>query len=243
MVAKSLEGDYRSEHLFALRQSVEAFQYYQSLLLRQTKKSNVSRMSLTLRPQPRPYCRSAPKHLRTSAPGMSQRRLIFEPSYTASSALISQTSLASAPSLHKRSCVRLAPMSHDSVMHPRSPPGLAYVRRRRSAVAACCTPRAAAYAADWRLPCVWLPIRCIMPKITLVSSFDGSLANSGNPQATTATAHKLARILYHLLSTKEEYNPAVFHMCEAEALRRAEARLRKQAAQFGFQIVPAATNG
>jgi transposase len=32
MVAKSLEGDYRPEHLFALCQSVEAFRYYQILV-------------------------------------------------------------------------------------------------------------------------------------------------------------------------------------------------------------------
>ena len=56
----------------------------------------------------------------------------------------------------------------------------------------------------------------------------------------TATAHKLARIIYHLLSTKEEYNEGVFHKCEEEALRRAELRLRKQAAQLGFQVMPAA---
>jgi hypothetical protein len=32
-IAKSLEGDYRPEHLFALRQSLEAFRYYQQLVL------------------------------------------------------------------------------------------------------------------------------------------------------------------------------------------------------------------
>ena len=32
----------------------------------------------------------------------------------------------------------------------------------------------------------------------------------GNPQAITATAHKLARIVYHLLSTREAYNESVF---------------------------------
>ena len=31
-IAKSLEGDYRPEHLFALRQSLAAFRYYQSLV-------------------------------------------------------------------------------------------------------------------------------------------------------------------------------------------------------------------
>ena len=32
-IAKSLEGDYRPEHLFALRQSLAAYRYYQNLVL------------------------------------------------------------------------------------------------------------------------------------------------------------------------------------------------------------------
>lgn len=44
----------------------------------------------------------------------------------------------------------------------------------------------------------------------------------GKPQAITATAHKLARIVFHLLSTKEAYNEAVFNKCEEESLRRAD---------------------
>jgi hypothetical protein len=43
----------------------------------------------------------------------------------------------------------------------------------------------------------------------------------GRPQAITATAHKLARIVYHLLGTKEAYNESVFHKSEADTLRRA----------------------
>ena len=61
----------------------------------------------------------------------------------------------------------------------------------------------------------------------------------GRPQAITATAHKLARIVFHLLSTKEDYNENVFHKSEADTVRRAEYRLRRQAAQLGFQIIPA----
>jgi hypothetical protein len=60
----------------------------------------------------------------------------------------------------------------------------------------------------------------------------------GKPQAITATAHKLARIILHLLRTREPYNEGVFHKCEEQTLRRAELRLRKHAAQLGFQIVP-----
>ncbi len=32
-IAKSLEGDYRPEHLFALRQSLAAYRYYQQLVV------------------------------------------------------------------------------------------------------------------------------------------------------------------------------------------------------------------
>ena len=63
----------------------------------------------------------------------------------------------------------------------------------------------------------------------------------GKPQAITATAHKLSRIVFHLLSTGESYNESVFHKCEEEALKRAEMRLRKQAAHLGFRIIPAET--
>ena len=63
----------------------------------------------------------------------------------------------------------------------------------------------------------------------------------GKPQAVTATAHKLARIVFHLLSTREPYNESVFHSFDEQALKRAEARLRKHAAQLGFQFLPANT--
>lgn len=60
----------------------------------------------------------------------------------------------------------------------------------------------------------------------------------GAPQAVTATAHKLARIIYHVLRTREPYNEAVLGKWEETAIRQAEVRLRKQAAKFGFQIMP-----
>jgi hypothetical protein len=61
----------------------------------------------------------------------------------------------------------------------------------------------------------------------------------GKSQAITATAHKHARIVYHALSTREAYDESVFHQCEEEALKRAEMRLRRQAAHLGFRIIPA----
>jgi hypothetical protein len=41
------------------------------------------------------------------------------------------------------------------------------------------------------------------------------------------------------LGTKEPYNESAFHKSEADTIRRAEYRLRRQAAQLGFQVIPA----
>jgi transposase len=58
----------------------------------------------------------------------------------------------------------------------------------------------------------------------------------GAAEAITATAHKLARIVYHLLSTKEPCSESVLARCDQQANIRAEVRLRKQAASLGFQL-------
>jgi len=42
-------------------------------------------------------------------------------------------------------------------------------------------------------------------------------AKLGTAQAITATAHKIARILYHVLLTKEPYAETVFYRCDEQA--------------------------
>jgi transposase len=60
----------------------------------------------------------------------------------------------------------------------------------------------------------------------------------GSPAAVTATAHKLVRIVYHSLSTRQPYSEEVFARCDQQANVRAELRLHKQAAELGFQLAP-----
>ena len=64
-------------------------------------------------------------------------------------------------------------------------------------------------------------------------------AKLGAPAAITATAHKLARIIYHLLTTREPYDESRLTAAEADHRHRTEARLRAQARALGFQLVPA----
>jgi transposase len=62
-------------------------------------------------------------------------------------------------------------------------------------------------------------------------------AKLGAPKAITATAHKLARILYHMLTTGHAYDETICAQNEVQDRRRMEAILRKQAREFGLQLV------
>ena len=61
----------------------------------------------------------------------------------------------------------------------------------------------------------------------------------GTPAAITATAHKLARVLYHLISTRQPYQEGTFAKMDQRAREHQLVRLAKQAASFGLQLAPA----
>jgi transposase len=63
-------------------------------------------------------------------------------------------------------------------------------------------------------------------------------ARLGAPAAITAVAHKLARIVYHLITTRQEYNATVFEEQERRNQERKRKRLHAQAQELGFLLVP-----
>ena len=70
----------------------------------------------------------------------------------------------------------------------------------------------------------------------LGQSYRRMRAKLGAPKAITATAHKLARIIYHLLTTGQPYDESVFAQQEAQNKQRNEIRLRHQARKLGFEL-------
>jgi transposase len=66
-------------------------------------------------------------------------------------------------------------------------------------------------------------------------------AKLGAPKAITATAHKLARIIYQLVTTRQAYDETICVQNEMQNRRRLEARLRKQARDLRLEIIPART--
>jgi transposase len=63
-------------------------------------------------------------------------------------------------------------------------------------------------------------------------------AKLGAPKAIVAAAHKLARILYHLITTRQEYEESVFAALDAKPRQRSQARLEAQARALGFRLAP-----
>lgn len=64
-------------------------------------------------------------------------------------------------------------------------------------------------------------------------------AKLGAPKAITAAAHKIARIVYLMLTTRRPYEETIWVKHEAANRVRVEARIRKQARDLGFQLVAA----
>ena len=65
-------------------------------------------------------------------------------------------------------------------------------------------------------------------------------ARVGSPQAITDTAHKMARIIYHLVTRHVLYDDNVLLQQQRQDRKRHERRLRNQARALGFKLVPEA---
>jgi transposase len=61
---------------------------------------------------------------------------------------------------------------------------------------------------------------------------------SGAPEAITAAAHKLARIIYAMVTHRVEYDETRFAEIEGQNHQRARLKFIKQAHKFGFRLMP-----
>ncbi len=64
-------------------------------------------------------------------------------------------------------------------------------------------------------------------------------ARHGAPKAITATAHKLARIIFHLIKHQKSFDETIFAEQEKIHQQRLKKRVIKQANSLGLKIVPA----
>lgn len=60
----------------------------------------------------------------------------------------------------------------------------------------------------------------------------------GPAQATVATAHAIARVVYKMLKYKVEYNPLSVNEYQAKYEEQQVKYMKKRAAKFGYQLIP-----
>jgi transposase len=235
-LAKALVGDYRPEHLFTLRQAVASFRHYQRLVavcdqevqrLLDSFPATEAALAAPLPPDPRPRPRRfAPQvELRTELYRILGVDLTQVPGFaTLPLALFAELgpTLAAFPSSkHFASWLGLCPdnrISGGQVLAVQT----RHVKHRVAQAL-----RTAAQSLH-------------RSQSALGAYFRRMRAKLGAPKAITATAHKLARIIYHLITTRQPYDESRLAAAEADHRRHSESRLRAQARVLGFQLVPIA---
>ena len=235
-IVQALTGDYRAEHLFTLKQSLAAYRQYQKFMRacdleieRQLKQFD-AKVDVKAAPLASPKVRR--KKLFGNEPKFDLRShlyRIFGVDLTAVpgiSVLTAHTILAEVgPDISKfrsasafASWLGLCP--HNDISGGR----VLSVKTRHVNNRAALAFRMAANA-------------LFRSQSPLGDFFRRMRAKWGAPAAITATAHKLARIVFHMLSKREAYDDAILSKNERCFRARAEARLRAQAKALGYSVV------
>jgi transposase len=235
-IIKSLVGDYRREHLFTLRQSLAAWRNYQKLIeecdceIEEQLTAFDATTDVPVKPlaSPKVHRRS----LYTNEPNFDLRshlHRIFGVDLTTVpgiSALTAQTLLAEVGPDLSRFCSAAAFSSWLGLCPDNDISG-----GKRLSV----KTRRVSNRAAWALR---MAVNGLHKSQTWLGDFFRRMrAKLGAPKAVTATAHKLARIVYHLLSTRQPYDESIFARSEQASRRRKEARLKAQARALGFSVV------
>jgi transposase len=217
-VAKALEGDYRLEHFFALKQSLAGYRYYQQQIAEVDQEISRQLAELSTAKNAKP---KLPKRTKK----YSYEKQHYEPAnfnLRAELYRIFGVDLANVPGIsavtaHTILCevgTDLSPFRNASAfaswlgLCPEkqiSGGKILYTRtrpvRNRVALALRLGANALHHADNY-----------------LGNFFRRMKRKLGKPQAVTATAHKLARIIFHLLTNKEEYNDSLFVDSEKKLL-------------------------
>jgi transposase len=234
-IVKSLVGDYRREHLFTLRQSLESYRHYQALMaacdreIEDYLKEFDSKIDIDQYPLPLeryPHRRRKNEFhfdMRTELYRILGVDLTAIPGFDAITAHAVLAEVGRDLSRFRNaaafvSWLGLCPQNKKSGGRVLSTKTRRTKNRLNSAlrVAAQTLHRSQTY---------------------LGAYYRRMRARLGAPKANTAAAHKLARILFHLLTAAQPFDENVFAADEQRRRRRMENRLCRQAREFGFQLV------
>jgi transposase len=236
-IAKSLVGDYRREHLFTLRQSVGLYREYQRQIAACEEEMQELMKDLTTRADPLVNLPAAKESVKKCKAMPAKAMALREEAYRILG--VDLTTIPGIGVLHVQTI--LAELGGE-------------VSRFRSAGA----------FSSWMGLCpdndisggkvLWSGTRKVKNRVAgslrmaaqslqrsesaLGEFYRRMRTRLGAPKAITAAAHKLARIVYHLLKTREPYDESVFARAETRHRQRRETRLRALAQTLGYTLSP-----
>jgi transposase len=237
-IAKALSGHYRSEHVFALKQALALYDFYTTQVqecdtyieqhyaaIKPVAEDQTSLPPLGPNPKPNSHAKNAPAFdVRGNLYRILGVDLTAIAGLEASSAqiLVSEigTDMSKWPTeKHFASWLGLAPhndISGGKVLRSKPLKG----NRRAAQV-------------------LRLAAQTLGRTQTAVGSYYRRLrARKGPASAITATAHKLARILYHVLKHRTPYQPQSQETYDEHLRQRTIHHLKRNAARLGFTLLP-----
>jgi transposase len=236
-IAKALVGTWRREHLFTLGQSLSAYRHYQGQITQcdgeiQEMLSHFDSRIDPTQPPPMP----SPSHKpRGNEPYFDLRTEMYR---------ILGTDLTAVPGLEAATVHTLfAELGRDlsafrTSEHFCSWLGLCPDNRISGGKILSVQTRKVKHRAATVLR---LAAQSLHRSDSLLGEFYRRMrARLGAPKAITATAHKLARLIYHLITTGQPYDESVFAHSEQRQQQRRARRLQTQAAAMGYKLVPVA---
>ena len=236
VIARSLVGDYRAEHLFTLRQSLDAYRSYWKMI--EECDREIGRCLEEFR-RPEPSAASAaddfnPSLKYPSSDSVLVRELhrVFGVDPTRIPGIrsgIAQTLFGEiGPDFSKfRSASAFASWMGLCPDNDISGGKVLWVGTRKVKCRAALALRMAAQSLHHS-------------KSALGDFYRRMRAKLGAPKAITAAAHRLARIIFHLVTTGQEFDDSKFAADQLRYQKRQEIKLRAKARARGFELIPLA---
>lgn len=231
-IAASLEGHYRDEHLFCLKQSVELYDFYKQQIRTCDKAIEQSLNSLESKGEARVFS-SSKKCKNKNSFDFDVRSEIFR---------MTGVELTRIDGMDENSILKvLAETGTDmspwpSEKHFASWLGLSPGNKITGGkiLSSKTKPTANRAAASFRMSAYGL----FNSKSALGAYFRRQRARLGAPKAITATAHKLARIFYSMIKNGTEYVDQGQEYYEKQYHERVIKNLKIKAQSMGFDLVP-----